>query len=107
MLGRAPSAEPVGSCVVVQPRPGVNGLPLTNAVTPLISQLSRTHLAGWTFSLVPGFGQGVHVVGYELLRAVEPGAAVVAGTRSEVPNFLRDIIAEDVRTKKYGDAVVQ
>ena len=24
-----------------------------------------------------------------------------------LPNFLRDIIAEDVRTKKYGDAVVQ
>src|SRR6478736_1410149 len=24
-----------------------------------------------------------------------------------LPNFLRDIIAEDVRTKRYGDAVVQ
>jgi hypothetical protein len=32
----------------------------------------------------------------------------VAPTQAATPsNFLRDIIAEDVRTKKYGDAVIQ
>jgi hypothetical protein len=40
-----------------------------------------------------------------------PGSPVVQdqGTPSQdarTPNFLRDIIAEDVRTKNYGDAQV-
>src|SRR5437879_13879918 len=57
MLTRAPSAEPVGSCVEVQPSPGLKRLPLMNEVTPLSSQLSRTHLAGVKFILVPTFGR--------------------------------------------------
>ena len=71
MLTRAPSAEPVGSCVVVQPRPGVNGLPLMNDVTPETSQLSRTHLAGLEVHLRAELRQRVDVVGHELLRTVE------------------------------------
>jgi glutaminyl-tRNA synthetase len=37
-----------------------------------------------------------------------PESANTQATTSSTPsNFLRDIIAEDVRTKKYGDAIVQ
>src|ERR1051325_6455645 len=49
MLTRAPSAEPVGSCVEDQPRPGLNGLPLMNEVTPESSHPSSTNLAGLRF----------------------------------------------------------
>src|SRR6516164_9413899 len=56
MLTRAPSADPVGSCELVQPRPGLKGAPLMKEVTPETSQLSRTHLAGVKFILVPTFG---------------------------------------------------
>src|SRR6478735_4557736 len=56
MLTRAPSAEPVGSCVLVQPRPGLKGEPLMNDVTPETSQSSKTILAGLKFNLVPTFG---------------------------------------------------
>jgi hypothetical protein len=54
---RAPSALPVTSCVLVQPRPGVNGLPLMNDVTPEISQLSVTEPAGLLFIFLPRFGR--------------------------------------------------
>src|SRR5262245_31783572 len=56
MLTRAPSAEPVGSCVLVQPRPGLKGAPLTNDVTPETSHPSKTTLAGLKFIFVPSFG---------------------------------------------------
>jgi glutaminyl-tRNA synthetase len=36
-----------------------------------------------------------------------PESAEVTTSESHPPNFLHDIIAEDVRTKKYGDAIVQ
>lgn len=37
----------------------------------------------------------------------EEDLSVETPTIPSTPNFLRDMIAEDVRTKKYGDAVVQ
>src|SRR3954454_19827637 len=39
--------------------------------------------------------------------ASEPATAIPPESASAQSNFLRDRIAEDVRTKKYGDAVVQ
>jgi glutaminyl-tRNA synthetase len=36
-----------------------------------------------------------------------PENSVATSTETRISNFLRDIIAEDVRTKKYGDAVIQ
>ena len=39
--------------------------------------------------------------------AANPESSVESPEIPVTPNFLRDMIAEDVRTKKYGDAVVQ
>ena len=43
------------------------------------------------------------------MKTTNPPALAAAGAPAEVrpSNFLRDIIAEDVKNKKYGDAVIQ